>query len=289
MSRRLVKIAKELNVGTGSLVDHLQKNGFEIENKPTAQVSDEMYEVLLKEFQNSMAVKEQADQLIIGTRPAKEDKLESAKGSSSSAKTPLPPLVPKKKPVEVPAPVEEKAEVMDLREDSKPQIKVVGKIDLEQKKKVEPPKEEKKEEVKVVEVPEQVVEEQPEIEEAMPPEEVEVAPEEVQAKEETIRAEAPQLKGLKILGKIDTKKFDKPKKKKEAPAPKPTPAKVSKPSSANDDEQKKKRRRRTKVKQASKPADDQRDRRGKKAEEVKEVSQKEIDDKIKATMARIRR
>ena len=75
MARRLVKIAKELNVGTGSLVDHLLKNGFEIENKPTAQVSDEMYEVLVREFQNSMAVKEQADQLIIGTRPpAKEDK-----------------------------------------------------------------------------------------------------------------------------------------------------------------------------------------------------------------------
>ncbi|MCB0685984.1 MAG: hypothetical protein KDC53_05650, partial [Saprospiraceae bacterium] len=253
MARRLVKIAKELNVGTGSLVDHLLKNGFDIENKPTAQVSDEMYEVLLKEFQNSMAVKEQADQLIIGTRPpAKEDKPESAKGGAPNTKTPLPPLVTKKKQ-ETPAPTPPKEEVkeevkekeiVDLREEVKPQIKVIGKIDLDPKKKVEEPKEKEPVKAKEEEKPKAppVKEEVPEKKEITPekPKTPEAAPEE----EEMIRAEAPQLKGLKILGKIDTQKFDKPKKKKEAPAAKTKPAETDKTNKVKEDENKKRRRRR---------------------------------------------
>jgi len=40
MAQRLVKVAKELNVGTSTIVDHLVGLGFEIDNKPTAKVSD---------------------------------------------------------------------------------------------------------------------------------------------------------------------------------------------------------------------------------------------------------
>ena len=38
MARRLVKIAKELNVGTATIVEYLTSNGFEIENKPTGLI-----------------------------------------------------------------------------------------------------------------------------------------------------------------------------------------------------------------------------------------------------------
>lgn len=69
MEKRLIKIAKELNVGTSTIVDHLNKAGFDIDNKPTAKVSDEMYNELLKEFQKSIAIKEKADSLVIGNRP----------------------------------------------------------------------------------------------------------------------------------------------------------------------------------------------------------------------------
>ena len=58
MAQRLVKIAKELNVGTSTIVEYLSNNGFEIENKPTAKVEDDMYALLLKEFSNSMEEKE---------------------------------------------------------------------------------------------------------------------------------------------------------------------------------------------------------------------------------------
>jgi len=44
MARRLFKIAKELNVGTVTIVEYLNGNGFAIENKPTSKVTDEMYD-----------------------------------------------------------------------------------------------------------------------------------------------------------------------------------------------------------------------------------------------------
>ncbi|MFK7935278.1 MAG: translation initiation factor IF-2 [Saprospiraceae bacterium] len=69
MAKRLIKIAKELNVGTSTIVDHLTGKGFDIENKPTAKVTDAMYGELLKEFHSSLSVKEKADSLVIGTRP----------------------------------------------------------------------------------------------------------------------------------------------------------------------------------------------------------------------------
>ncbi len=260
MAIRLVKIAKELNVGTTTIVDHLLANGFEIENKPTAKISDDMYDVLVKEFQNSIAVKEKADQLIIGTRPgAKEEPDEVI------AKPAGPPIVEVAPEKPEPPKAPEVEEVVDGREDVKAEIKVVGKIDLKPKPKKAPAEEE--------EVVEPVTEDPQVVEQAeeSPAEEV----------DETVRAEAPQLKGLKILGKIDTKKFDKPKKKEEAPV-------TAKKSPVKEEDKPKRRRRRTKVKHSRVGSDQNRaGGRSKKVDEVKEVSQKEIDEKIRATMARL--
>ena len=61
MAERLVKVAKELNVGLNTIVEYLVSKGFPIENKPTSLVSDEMYDALRKEFSSSMAEKEKAD------------------------------------------------------------------------------------------------------------------------------------------------------------------------------------------------------------------------------------
>lgn len=47
---RLHQVASELNVGKDSIVDFLTKSGFEISNKPTSLVTDEMIEALLKNF-----------------------------------------------------------------------------------------------------------------------------------------------------------------------------------------------------------------------------------------------
>ena len=78
MNKRLVKVAKELNVGLSTIVDYLHTCGFEIDRKPTAKVTDEMYDVLVKEFNKSIAIKEQADRLVIGTRlGSKEEEVEA--------------------------------------------------------------------------------------------------------------------------------------------------------------------------------------------------------------------
>src|SRR5690606_32513137 len=73
MAERLVKVAKELNVGLSTIVDHLVSKGFSIENKPTSLVSDEMYDELRKEFRSSMAEKEKADQIVIGRQFSKDE------------------------------------------------------------------------------------------------------------------------------------------------------------------------------------------------------------------------
>ena len=62
---RLVKAAKKLNIGTGSIVDHLMKKGYQIENKPTAMLTKEMYDELSLEFQNSLTVNEKVEDINI--------------------------------------------------------------------------------------------------------------------------------------------------------------------------------------------------------------------------------
>jgi translation initiation factor IF-2 len=69
MERQLIKVAKELNVGMGTIVEYLHEKGFDVDNKPIAKISDGMYDALAKKFSDSRAEKEKADQIVIGTRP----------------------------------------------------------------------------------------------------------------------------------------------------------------------------------------------------------------------------
>jgi len=346
MAKRLIKIAKELNVGTGTIVDFLTDKGFDIDNKPTAKVSDDMEAELLKEFQSSIAVKEKADQLVLGNRPAtpKKDEKPEEKKFSPFPEPPPPPPPPKivvpEEPVvakEEPPVVEEEPAApvapVETVERPKASLKVVGKIDLDAQKKkpktkeaqeakkepVKEIKEEKKEPVKkappVQEKPvEKVVEAKSEAPDKVAPKEKAKPASDLKPKpaNETIRAKTPQLKGLKILGKIDTDKLKRPKKKKEEkPSQKSSgPNKdknAPKKEGGNDNPQRRKRRRKKVTIEGKGPgqnkgpgggrrSDNNRDnrrndnrrggnRRGR--DEVKEVSKKEIEEKIKATMARI--
>ncbi len=419
MAKRLIKIAKELNVGTTTIVDHLASVGFEIENKPTAKVSDEMEVILIKEFQKDIAIKERADQLVIGTRPttkkAPQPKPEVAEKPAPVAKnTPSPPPPPPVKEIE-PIEVIEEIEVPQavivpevVEEKPKVQLTIKGKIDLDAPKsknqtpevevpvpvvdtpKVEipadtppvketveekpaeskepapviVPEEEVVEETEVVSEPEQPVEKVEEKEVPVvekPVEEtkkkvVEKKEEPVQKKtekkkrsgnpkkepvakqpttedetkkprtedekqpkrEELLRAKTPQLKGLKIHGKIDLDKF-KAKKKKKKGEPAADASQKTTSSSSGTEDKKKRRRKRKKVSTSNQNqgsnqgqgggnsggSDQNRRRQGSPSRvgggrnarggrkgrkpEVKEVSQKEIDDKIKATMARLQR
>ncbi|MFK7806831.1 MAG: translation initiation factor IF-2 [Saprospiraceae bacterium] len=327
MAQRLVKVAKELNVGTTTIVEHLVKCGFELDNKPTAKVTDEMYAVLTKEFQTSADIKEKADQLIIGTRPGQKaepepeviKKVITPEPTPPPAPTPPPPPPPKPEPepepiskkeesepvkeevapVKEPAPVAEKKEVEPKKEPEEKKIglTIKGKIDLSPKKKktkpkvVEPKKEEVAEPVKPKVEIEKVAPAKKEEEKA--PAAAKETPKPAPAKDETVRAEAPQLKGLKILGKIDTDKLKKPKKKK----------KVTTDKAKTGEAPKKRKRTRKKIvaqpvnrggggggNRGGRGGNSRGPNRGSgpgRRNEVKEVSQKEIEEKIKQTMARL--
>ena len=62
--RRLFKVAKELNVATNVLVEHLAQEGYSIEDSPNSKIPGEMYEILLREFASDKQMREKANELI---------------------------------------------------------------------------------------------------------------------------------------------------------------------------------------------------------------------------------
>ena len=76
---RLANAAREFNVATATIIEHLNDKGFEVVNRPTTKLTQEMYQVLLKEFHKDKGMKERADQINIGARKREEIALE--KGS----------------------------------------------------------------------------------------------------------------------------------------------------------------------------------------------------------------
>lgn len=316
MALRLVKIAKELNVATSTIVEYLKNAGFEIENKPTAKVSDDMYQALQKEFSSSVAEKEKADKLIIGRTPP--PKKETIAPEVKPAQPEVKKTEPEVKPVKE-APKVETPPVKASTEEAKPStekkdvetkkavpgLKILGKIDLDaQKKKPKAkttdaaPKTPKKEveakpakaEPKVEDKPKVVKEtptkatEKPAAETAKvgsdKPKETPKTTEKKSEGVEMIRAKTPQLKGLKILGKVDASKLTSDKKKKSS---------TTKKTTGSSDDSRRRKRTRKKISASNYKGQGGRNRPKKKIVEVKEVSKKEIEDKIKATMAKLSR
>jgi translation initiation factor IF-2 len=142
MERQLIKVAKELNVGMETVVRFLTEKGFEVENKPIAKISDDMYGTLVKKFSDSMAEKQKADQIVIGNRPMPR--------TPNSPLSPLPPV--ERKPISIFPPKEvtvqdnssEKSQekVPEVIERQKIILQPIGgaKVDLSPKTEVPKPK-----------------------------------------------------------------------------------------------------------------------------------------------------
>jgi len=132
MSKRLVKVAAELNVGTKTIVEFLNGNGYEVVNRPTAKISDEMYNELVQNFQKSIAIKEKAEQITIGNRvDKKEEKVEEPKKEEVKNEEKIEPKKEEPKKEEVKDDGQN-----DLKEESKEEPvlkgpKILGKIDLD--------------------------------------------------------------------------------------------------------------------------------------------------------------
>ena len=62
---RLSKIAKEINVSTSTIIDFLKSKKFDVENNPNAKITDDIYNVLLGEFQSEKASKEESKKVTL--------------------------------------------------------------------------------------------------------------------------------------------------------------------------------------------------------------------------------
>jgi len=238
--KRISKVATELNVGVQTVIDYLTGKGFEDVNR-NSKISEEMYSLLLKEYGTEKSEKEESKKIIQNRLKPKESVVldESSPSHRPGEQESEPeeiliknmhPLAEKprvEKAVEPPVPVVEKIEPqpeLPVAEDEQvikaeaPQAgspKVIGKIDL---KALEKPKgrksASKKEEPIAKPVEPEVINEEPLSE--LPVESVVDTPEpaptpepgpaaepEKPAGEIMYRAEREELKGPKILGKIE--------------------------------------------------------------------------------------
>ncbi len=231
---RLLAAAKEFNIGQDTLIDFLIGKSFPKEElKPTSKLTEEMYRALQQEFQSDKAAKLKSDMVDLpkGTvsEPKKKKEEEEINFRKEEKKT-----APKKEKEETPV-VEEKPAAKAKKEPAKeeevvkidaPEIatpKVLDKIDLSSidsstrpkktvKKKADmeaeaPPVEEKSEEIKKSATKEttkkaaKVKEEETKAPEEVSAEQVAEPEEEAPPVIENIRAD--KLEGPKILGKID--------------------------------------------------------------------------------------
>ena len=189
MAIKLIKVAKELNVGLHTIVEKLHGKGFtNVEEKPTADISDEMLAVLQSEFQKDFAIKQEADKML---RPVlKKDPVATPNTNASipSAGNNAPaghrPLLPRR---DVPAaePVPKKEEPEMIQRERLAPLRVLARIDLEAQKNAP----------KQPEAPKPVAEERPQPEEkpqaAAPPQAAEPAPPPKVQQEELPQSEAP--------------------------------------------------------------------------------------------------
>src|SRR5690606_36218790 len=65
---RLSQAARKLNVGHNTILDFLEKKGFQVENNPNAKLTPEQFSLLSKEFAASATEKSEASGLTIGTK-----------------------------------------------------------------------------------------------------------------------------------------------------------------------------------------------------------------------------
>jgi translation initiation factor IF-2 len=208
---RLNKVLRELNISLDRAVDFLNSKGHDVDARPTTKISNEVYQVLLDEFQTDMSKKVASKEVGEEKRKEKEAIRVQLEQEQEERR-----LAREKKKAETDNIIKAKAEIAGP--------KTVGKIDLEPKKKEEKPVEQAKEEtpVKAAE-PEIAKQPEPEPERPVEKEEKLVIAEKPQETTEekvegptTLQTQYQKLTGPKITGdKIDLSKFQKPKKKKE--------------------------------------------------------------------------
>ncbi len=202
--QRLRKVAAEFNLGTHTLVEFLEKKGFELGGNPNAKITPEMYALLENNFKSDKSVKEQKDKLAQEYHGGREKQREDAK-EKKEAEIALKAAAEKealakaleeekaKKEAEALAKKEEAAEALRQQQAIVEKNMADKKASDNKKAKAEEVKTEVKEKKEPIEVPE--VSKTPEVKK-----EVEVKP--VVTEVETTEVKKEE-KGPKVLGTVD--------------------------------------------------------------------------------------
>ncbi len=300
---RLGKAATEFNVSKEAIIESLQKKGFEVENKPTSKLTEEMYAYISGLFSSDKEAKQESKTKSLKSLKKKEEIVKAdestlkKKVESENEEEPEPekevfiknvtneqfvepeviqaPVeIVVETPVVVPEPVVETAPIVEKEEEpivetSSTGIKLLGKIDLNAKSKK---KSKEVEEIKVEKV-EPVKEENVELVVVAPviePISIEALPEE---ERELVKAKLEKLDGLTIKGKIDIR-------------PEPEMKSKFQPSDRLKGEKRKRKTVAQKV-NIQQEIKVNKTTHFKKEEPKKEISQKEVQDKLKKTLNKI--
>jgi translation initiation factor IF-2 len=221
---RLSKAAREFNVGISTIVEFLHKKGFDLDPNPNTKLPHEAYILLVKEYSTDISVKKESEKLILKDLHRKKESVsiddfaEKAEHEESEREEDV--IV---KDTTGKITVDIKTEI------KKPDIKLVGKIDLEKtlKPKIEkviPPKEEPVQKAPVTQAaPVAPVKTEKSEKEKTPVEKVKIA------------APPPEIENIPItnidvhiVGKIDLDSIGREAKvtEKEEPKVKPEPQQI---------------------------------------------------------------
>jgi len=199
---RLSKAAREFNVGISTIVEFLQKKGFEIDSNPNTKISEDLYKLLVVEYRSDLDIKKESEKLSMEQiRSNKEtvtidDEEEVSEESESDSEE----NTYQEEEILI---KDVSSHTTDIKEEKpKETIKVVGKIDLEPKPKVE---------VKEEPIPEPVVEEKPIVEETTEEKPVEKEPVQEAAKEEVVSKKEEVVEKKEEVEPASKEDKDKPK------------------------------------------------------------------------------
>ncbi len=260
-SINLLKAAKELNIGLSTAVEFLGKKGFKVDPKPNTKLNEQMYDVLLKEYQGDKNVKEEAKQIAIGKIRRDDlpslphDKPENIRANEFEQEEILiknagsfshPPV---EKPKPVIAPSTEKIETTEPEKEDDgvlPGVKVIGRINLDELNGKNRP-EKKIEDIPPAATIETAPEITSEVSEIQVTEPVDITPTlpgiqdeqdepdtpTADTGEDVVRAKAERLTGPNVIGRIDLSSHQRRKDQ---------PVASSSNLSANDQKRKRKRK-----------------------------------------------
>ncbi len=298
--KRLAKAAGEFNVGISTIVEYLHSKGFEINSSPSSKLSAEMYDLLVAKFQPEKDLKDKAEKITLGNSDKEdividreqilhrkgqdeepvdvsiggigEDTKEVTTEKPKEEKNPaVEKTTAKPSPESSPKPIEKK----EVKTNEKPQLKgpkVVGSINIAPEKPVR-----KKEETQVKKTSKEVLPPKKEETKKVPEKTPEIEKnKEVENITEIEKTKYVKLRGTKKVGKIElAEKKTKQKKKEKKPV-----------ATSGEKETEKKRRIRKKVKSKTIPGDNRIKPKTAVLEENK-ISQQEIEEKLRKTMAKI--